>query len=138
MLKNTLSVHIGWGHCDPAKIVFYPNYFIWFDQNVHHLFDKAGANMGDLMNQYGVVGLPIVDAHAEFLYPSKYGDVIEVSSWISEWREKTLVATHEIYNNGQLAVRGSEVRVWALPHPEDPKRLQAQVIPYVIRAFFEL
>jgi len=69
MLKNTLSVHIGWGHCDPAKIVFYPNYFIWFDQSAHHLFDKAGANMGDLMDQYGVVGLPIVDAHAEFLYP---------------------------------------------------------------------
>ncbi len=93
MLKNTLSVHISWGHCDPAKIVFYPNYFIWFDQSAHHLFDKAGANMGDLMDQYGVVGLPIVDAHAEFLYPSKYGDVIEVCSWISEWREKTLVAT---------------------------------------------
>ena len=98
MLKNTLSVHIGWGHCDPAKIVFYPNYFIWFDQSAHHLFDKAGANMGDLMDQFGVLGLPIVDAHAEFLYPSKYGDVIEVNSWISEWREKTLVATHEIYN----------------------------------------
>ena len=138
MLKNTLSVHIGWGHCDPAKIVFYPNYFIWFDQSAHHLFDKAGANMGDLMDQFGVLGLPIVDAHAEFLYPSKYGDVIEVSSWISEWREKTLVATHEIYNNGRLAVKGSEVRVWARTHPEDPKRLLAQVIPDAIRALFEL
>ena len=138
MLKNAISIHIGWGHCDPAKIVFYPNYFIWFDQSAHHLFDKAGANMGDLMDQYGVLGLPIVDAHAEFLYPSKYGDVIEVSSWISEWREKTLVATHEIYNNGRLAVKGSEVRVWARPHPDDPKRLQAQAIPDAIRARFEL
>ena len=138
MLKNTLSVHIGWGHCDPAKIVFYPNYFIWFDQSAHHLFDKAGANMGDLMDQFGVLGLPIVDAHAEFLYPSKYGDVIEVRSWISEWREKTLVATHEIYNNGRLAVKGSEVRVWARPHPDDLKRLQAQAIPDAIRARFEL
>ena len=108
------------------------------DQSVHHLFDKAGTNMDDLMDQYGVVGLPIVDAHAEFLYPSKYGDVIEVSSWISEWREKTLVATHEIHNNGRLAVTGSEVRVWARPHPDDPNRLQAQVIPEAIRACFEL
>ena len=138
MLKTTLSVHIGWGHCDPAKIVFYPNYFIWFDQSTHHLFDKAGANMSDLIVQYGVVGLPIVDAHAEFLYPSKYDDVIEVSSWISELHEKTLVATHEIYNNGHLAVKGSEVRVWARPHPDDPKRLQAHVIPDAIRDCFEL
>ena len=138
MLKYTLTIQISWGHCDPAKIVFYPNYFIWFDQSTHHLFDKAGANMGDLMDQYGVVGLPIVDAHAEFIYPSKYGDEIEVTSWISEWSAKTLIVTHEIHNNGLLAVKGTEVRVWAKPHPDDPKRLQAQVIPDSIRASFDL
>ena len=138
MLKYTLTIQISWGHCDPAKIVFYPNYFIWFDQSAHHLFDKAGANMGDLMVQYGVVGLPIVDAHAEFIYPSKYGDEIEVTSWISEWSEKTLIVTHEIHNNGLLAVKGTEVRVWAKPHPDDPKRLQAQVIPDSIRASFDV
>ena len=138
MLKYTLTIQISWGHCDPAKIVFYPNYFIWFDQSAHHLFDKAGANMGVLMDQYGVVGLPIVDAHAEFIYPSKYGDEIEVTSWISEWREKTLIVTHEIHNNGLLAVKGTEVRVWAKPHPDDPKRLQAQVIPDSIRASFDV
>ena len=138
MLKYTLTIQISWGHCDPAKIVFYPNYFIWFDQSAHHLFDKAGANMGDLMDQYGVVGLPIVDAHAEFIYPSKYGDEIEVTSWISEWRAKTLIVTHEIHNNGLLAVKGTEVRVWAKPHPDDPKRLQAQVIPDSIRASFDV
>ena len=138
MLKYTLTIQISWGHCDPAKIVFYPNYFIWFDQSAHHLFDKAGANMGDLMDQYGVVGLPIVDAHAEFIYPSKYGDEIEVTSWISEWREKTLIVTHEIHNNGLLAVKGTEVRVWAKPRPDDPKRLQAQVIPDSIRASFDV
>ena len=138
MLKYTLTIQISWGHCEPAKIVFYPNYFIWFDQSTHHLFDKAGANMGDLMDQYGVVGLPIVDAHAEFIYPSKYGDEIEVTSWISEWSEKTLIVTHEIHNNGLLAVKGTEVRVWAKPHPDDPKRLQAQVIPDSIRASFDV
>ena len=138
MLKYTLTIQISWGHCDPAKIVFYPNYFIWFDQSAHHLFDKAGANMGDLMDQYGVVGLPIVDAHAEFIYPSKYGDEIEGTSWIREWREKTLIVTHEIHNNGLLAVKGTEVRVWAKPHPDDPKRLQAQVIPDSIRASFDV
>ena len=138
MLKYTLTIKISWGHCDPAKIVFYPNYFIWFDQSAHLLFDKAGANMGDLMKQYGVVGLPIADAHAEFIRPSKYGDVIEVTSWISEWRAKTMIASHEIHNNGQLCVKGKEVRVWAKPHPSNPNRLQAQVIPDSIKACFEV
>ena len=60
MLKNTLSINVAWGHCDPANIVFYPNYFIWFDQSSHLLFDKVGANMSSLTKEFGVVGLPIV------------------------------------------------------------------------------
>ena len=137
MLKNTLSINVAWGHCDPANIVFYPNYFIWFDQSSHLLFDKAGANMSNLMNKFGVVGLPIVDVHSEFLVRSSYGDLIEVTSWVSEWRDKTLITSHEIHNNGRLAVKGTEVRIWAKPHPEDSNRLVVQSIPDYLRFCFE-
>ena len=93
--------------------------------------------MNSLMKEFGVVGLPIVDAHSEFLAPSSYGDIIEVTSWVSEWRDKTLTISHEIHNNGQLAVKGTEVRIWAKPHSEDPNRLQAQSIPDSLRLLFE-
>ena len=72
------------------------------------------------MKEFGVVGLPIVDAHSEFLAPSSYGDMIEVTSWVSEWRDKTLITSHEIHKKGGLAVKGTEVRIWAKNHPEDP------------------
>ena len=57
MLNNTLSINVAWGRCDPAKIVFYPNYSIWFDQSSHLLFDKAGVNMSSLVKEFGIVGL---------------------------------------------------------------------------------
>ena len=106
MLKSSLSINVAWGHCDPANMVFYPNYFIWFDQSSHLLFEKAEANMSSLMKEFGVVGLPIVDAHSEFLAPSSYGDMVEVISWVSEWRVKILFTSHEIHNKGRLAVKG--------------------------------
>ena len=137
MLKNSLSINVAWGHCDPANIVFYPNYFIWFDQSSHLLFDKAGANMSSLMKEFGVVGLPIVDAHSEFHASSSYGDMIEVTSWVSELREKTLIISHEIHNKGRLAVKCTEVRIWAKPHPKDSNRLQGQSIPGSLRSRFE-
>ena len=93
--------------------------------------------MSSLMMEFGVVGLPIVDAHSEFLAPSSYGDMIEVTSWVSEWRDKTLITSHEIHNNGRVAVKGTEVRIWAKPHPEDQNRLQAQSIPDSLRFRFE-
>ena len=93
--------------------------------------------MSSLMKEFGVVGLPIVDAHSEFLVPSSYGDLIEVASWVSEWRDKTLIISHEIHNKGRLAVKGTEVRIWAKSHPEDSNRLQGQSIPDSIRIRFE-
>ena len=93
--------------------------------------------MSSLIKEFGVVGLPIVDAHSEFLFPSSYGDMIEVTSWISEWRDKTLITSHEIYNKERLAVKGTEVRIWAKPHPEDPNRLRGESIPDSLKSFFE-
>ena len=93
--------------------------------------------MSSLMKEFGIVGLPIVDAHSEFLAPSSYGDMIEVTSWVSEWRDKTMITSHEIHNKGRLTVKGTEVRIWAKPHPEDPNRLQGQSIPDSLRSRFE-
>ena len=92
--------------------------------------------MNSLMKEFGVVGLPIVDAHSEFLDPSSYEAMIEVTSLVSEWRDKTLITSHEIHNKGRLAVKGTEVRIWAKPHPEDPNRLQGQSIPDFLRSRF--
>ena len=93
--------------------------------------------MSSLMKEFGVVGLPIVDAYSEFLAPSSYGDMIEVTSWMSEWRDKTLIISHEIHNKGRLAVKGTEVSIWAKPHPEDPNILQGQSIHDSLRSRFE-
>ena len=53
--------------------------------------------MSSLIKEFGVVGLPIVEANSEFLAPSSYGDMIKVTSWVSEWRDKTLITSHEIH-----------------------------------------
>ena len=69
MIETKISLNIGWGDCDPARIVFYPNYFRWFDQSTHKLFEFAGIAMGDLLDQHGGI-LPIVDVQASFKAPS--------------------------------------------------------------------
>lgn len=137
-LSNTIAIAIEWGHCDPARIVFYPNYFTWFDQGTRHLFDAAGLTFQAMLDEYRTVALPLVDAHAEFLRPSRFGDTIEVTSTIAEWRRKTVVLSHLVTNAGEVCVRGREVRVWAAPHPDDPSRLETREIPEALRARFSV
>ena len=81
------------------------------------------------MKKFGVVGLPIVDAHSEFLAPSSYGDMMVVTSLVNEWRDKTLITSHEIHN--------TEVLIWDKTHPEDSNRLQGESIPDSQRSRFE-
>lgn len=133
MVTNIYRVSIEWGDCDPAKIVFYPNYFVWFDEATRHLFASVGLDVGLLYECYGVVGMPIVEAKANFLLPSRFGDVIEVHSHVGTWRERSLTVLHRVMNGGQLAVDGFETRVWAAERAEDPKRLRTMPVPDEVR-----
>ena len=131
------KVTVHWGDTDPAKIVFYPNYFAWFDESARLFFDSVGLSWEMLMEKYGIAGLPIVEAKAKFIAPSKFRDEIVVESQITEWNEKTFKLSHAVVNRGQRAVEGYEIRVWAHRHPEDPNRLKAMPIPAEIKAVFE-
>ena len=44
--RHNVAVH--WGDTDPARIVFYPNYFEWFDQSTRLLFDSVGLDWDSL------------------------------------------------------------------------------------------
>ena len=38
------KVIVHWGDTDPAKIVFYPNYFAWFDESTRLFWDSVGLD----------------------------------------------------------------------------------------------
>ena len=78
-MESTYNFRVEWGDCDPARIVFYPHYFRWFDKGTHRLFEQAGAGMEQLLDTHGGL-LPIVDARASFTTPSRWGDELEITS----------------------------------------------------------
>jgi 4-hydroxybenzoyl-CoA thioesterase len=136
MFKNTIKIPVEWGHCDPARIVFYPNYFFWFDQATRHLFDSVGLSYEIMLDKYGTIGFPLVDAHAEFLSPTRFGDEIEITSYVNEWRRKTIVVIHEIKNRNKVCVKGTEIRIWAETDSKDSKKLKSKEIPSNFKGFF--
>ena len=59
MVVNVHRVRIDWGDCDPARIVFYPNYFRWFDQATSRLFESVGLPWSVLFRSGDITGLPL-------------------------------------------------------------------------------
>ena len=41
--NNTIQLHVEFGDCDPAGIVFYPNYFRWMDVGTRRFFASCGV-----------------------------------------------------------------------------------------------
>jgi 4-hydroxybenzoyl-CoA thioesterase len=121
---------VEFGDCDPAGIVFYPNYLRWMDAASLHYFRAMGVPpWHELEAQTGIIGTPIVDVSVRFLRTASYGDEIEVESTIAEWRGKSFVFRHTIRRDGGILVEGLEVRIFARRVPEDPRRIQAVPAP---------
>ncbi len=88
-MANVYEVTVAWGDCDPAGIVFYPNYIRWFDEASRRLFAAAGLPWDTLFRQYDIIGLPLVSATADFRGPSRHGDTLVIHSEVKEWRRAT-------------------------------------------------
>lgn len=128
---------VEWGQCDPAGIVFNSRFFEMFDLSTWMLFEAAlGVSPHRLADTFDIIGIPLVDARANFLKPARFGDRIEIASRVSEFRRSSFDVEHRISIGGELAVDGAETRVWATRDKTNPEKIHAVAIPGDVIARF--
>lgn len=133
-LVHRRTLIIEWGQCDPAGIVFYPQYLIMFDSNTGLLFAHTGMLPSEMRKHYGIIGMPLVEQGAKFLAPCRFDDEIVIESEVAEWGRSSFTVRHRVLKAGDLAVDAFEKRVWAKADPERPGRIKAAPIPREIMA----
>ena len=130
MFVNRREVTIEWGDCDPAGIVFFPNYLRYFDAATNTLFLSAlGLTKYEMIRKYGITGIPLVDVGARFFIPSVFGEVVTIESTVGEIRRSSFRMQHRLLKGDALAVEGFETRVWTGRDPADPDKLKGRPIP---------
>ena len=78
---------VEFGDCDPARIVWFPNFFRWIDAASRHFFIECGVPPWHVTEQtMGIIGTPLVDTHAKFMKTASYGDVLQIHTSIAQWR----------------------------------------------------
>lgn len=137
MLTSRRTVHIEWGDCDPANIVFYPRYFAWFDASTAHHFAAAGLPKPELIARYGVVGFPMVDTRARFLVPSRHDDEVTIETTFQNFGRSSFEVEHRLLRaDGTLGVEAFEKRV-LVTQADDGEGLKSFAIPKDVIALFE-
>ena len=133
MLVVTQRYRVDWGHCDPAGIIFNPNYFAWMDAGCHNLFKAAGVPFAEMMRETTFIGCPLVKNEAEFSRPAYYDDVITLSSQVESFGGKSFQLQHRFPHGDDTLVGGNEIRVWAYAAPADSRKIRAEPLPEDIR-----
>jgi 4-hydroxybenzoyl-CoA thioesterase len=123
-------VTVEWGHCDPAGIVYFPNYFNYFDSSTNALFRRVlGFGKYEMLKRYDIVGIPLVDVGARFILPSVFGDVLAIETRVEQVKRSSFRVLHRLFKDDALAVEGHETRVWVGRDPDNPEKLKGKPIP---------
>ncbi len=129
------EVEIMFGDCDPAGIVFFPNYSKWMDASSLNFFVKCGVpTWRELVKTTGIIGTPLLEINTKFMRPATYGERIQIHTSVHEWRDKVVIQKHVVMRGDTVLCEGFETRAFCTKHPDDPDRIKAIPVPADIKA----
>jgi acyl-CoA thioester hydrolase len=76
MAISTTTIRVRYAETDQMSLVYYANYFVWFEVARAELLRHHGWTYRE-MEGAGVM-LPVIDAQCEYLRPARYDDEIEI------------------------------------------------------------
>ena len=134
------TARVEFGDCDPAGIVWYPNFFGWMDAASRHFFAECGVpRWEETTKTLGVIGTPLVDTKSRFVATASYGDTLKIAVTVREWREKSFVQSYRVTRDDPqgetLILEAEDVRIFGGKRPDG--RLRALPVPPEIRALCE-
>lgn len=127
-------VNVQFGDCDPAGIVFFPNFSRWMDEASLAFFMSCGVPpWRELVKTRGIIGTPLLEINTKFMRPATYGETIEVHTTVEEWAAKTFRHRHVVKRGDTVLCEGTEVRAFCIKDPANPERIKAIPVPEDIK-----
>ena len=128
--SHVYIVNVQFGDCDPAGIVFFPNFSRWMDEASLAFFMACGVPpWRELVKTRGIIGTPLLEIHTKFIRPATYGETIHVHTTVEDWAAKTFRHRHVVKRDGAVLCEGTEVRAFCIRDPDNPERIKAIPVP---------
>ncbi|WP_225033551.1 acyl-CoA thioesterase [Paraburkholderia sp. XV] len=123
-------------HCDPAGIVFYPQYFVLFHELIEDWFnDGLGIKYGDFIAKQRL-GVPTVRIECDFVAPSTIGETLALRLIVRRAGRSSIALSLSAYAGESVRVRTEQVIVLfslesrnAIPIPPE---LRTQIDNFVV------
>lgn len=98
-------------HCDPAGIVFYPQYFVLFHELLEDWFNRGlELNYADFVSK-ARRGLPTAHIDCDFRIPSKIGDLVQMQLSVKRVGRTSIALSVVVRSGEEVRVTANQVLV---------------------------
>ena len=95
---------VRYSETDQMGVVYYANYFIYFEAARTALLKSSGKSYGEFEKE-GIY-IPVIEAYCKYKSPIFYEDEIIVNCWIKEVKNSSFKFEYEIIKNGKVVAEG--------------------------------
>ncbi|MFH1783375.1 MAG: thioesterase family protein [bacterium] len=97
--EHKLQIRVSYAETDQMGVVYYSNYFIWFERGRTELLREMGLPYKDFEKKN--IFLPVVDASCSYRASAHYDDIIIVHTKIKKVGKSSIVFSYEISRKGE-------------------------------------
>jgi 4-hydroxybenzoyl-CoA thioesterase len=101
---------VSFGDCDPAGIVFYPNFYRWIDACFHGYVRALGVSHAVVCEELGARGLGLMETGMSFRAPARDGDALAISLDGIDWSGRSYRASYTARVGETLIFEAFETR----------------------------
>lgn len=104
------DIRVRYAETDQMQVVYYGNYFVWFEIARTELFRELGLEYTELEKE-GFF-LMVVEASCQYKAPCKYDNLISIHTNIGEVKNSSLSFDYQIYKEAKLLSVGKTTHVF--------------------------
>jgi acyl-CoA thioester hydrolase len=113
---SSLSVvRVRYAETDKMGVVYYANYFVWFEVGRADLLRSLGWTYREM--EHAGIALPVIEAHCDYRRPARYDDEIEIRTRGRMLSPIRMEFTYEVVRRGDETVVASGRTVHAALDP---------------------
>lgn len=125
-MTSTSIVRVRYAETDKMGVVYYANYFVWFEVGRTDWLRSQGWTYREMENE-GII-LPVIEARCEYHRPARYDDELEVRTNGRMLSAVRMEFSYTVVRRGDEAVAASGVTVHAALDPSGrPRRLPERI-----------
>lgn len=128
-MEKYVEFRVRYKETDQMGVVYYSNYFVWFEVARTEYFRQLGYSYKQLEEE-GII-LPAVEAHCEYKASAYYDDELVVKIWIDDLTGTKITFRYEVYRKYEkkLLAKGYTIHAFldANKRPVSLKKVRPQI-----------